>query len=110
LLYTLEQEPVERRIIEQCLREHLPFPQAIQNAPELWIGLGLYFGAFQDLDGDRPSGWTVRPIPLAAILNYCQAYNIVDEQREDLIYFLRAMDKAYIKHETKKQDKKKKKR
>jgi len=108
LLYTLEQGPVERRIIEQCLRERLPFPQAIQKAPDLWIGLELFFGAFMDLDGDRPSGWTVRPIPWTVIMDYAQAYNITGEQREDLLHFVRAMDKAYIERETKKQKRKKK--
>ena len=83
--------------MEQCLRERLPFPKAIQSAPELWLGLELFFGAFLDLDGDRPSGWTIRPIPWTALMNYAEAYNIVDEQREDLLYYVRAMDKAYIK-------------
>ena len=108
MLYTLEQAPNERRIIEQCLRERLPFPQAIEKAPELWIGLELFFGAFLDLDGDRPSGWSVRSIPWTIIMDYCQAYNIVDEQRDDLFYFVRAMDRAYIKRETDRQKKKKK--
>lgn len=104
----MEQGPVERKIIQTCLREHLPFPQAIRNAPDLWVGLGLYFGAFLDLDGDRPSGWTMRPIPWTAIIDYAQAYNIMDEQREDLLYFVRAMDKAYMAHVAKKEKRKKK--
>lgn len=98
----MEQGPVERKIIEQCLRERLPFPKAIQNAPELWLGLELFFGAFLDLDGDRPSGWTIRPIPWTSISDYAQAYNIVDEQREDLFHYIRAMDRAYIKRLEKK--------
>ena len=97
LLYTLEQSPHEKKIIQQCLRERLPFPQAIQKAPDLWIGLELFFGAFLDLDGDRPSGWSMRPIPWTSLMNYAEAYNIVDEQREDLFYYVRAMDKAYVK-------------
>ena len=87
----------------------MPFPQAIANAPDLWMGLELFFGAFLDLDGDRPSGWTMRPIPWAVIIDYAQAYNIVDEQREDLLYFVRAMDKAYMAHVTKKEKRKRKK-
>jgi len=98
----MEQGPYERNILEQCLRERLPIPQAIQNAPELWMGLELFFGAFLDLDGDRPSGWDIRPIPYLIMVDYCAAYNIVDEQREDLLYLVRAMDRAYIDHQKKK--------
>lgn len=107
MLYTVEQGPVERKIIEQCLRERLPFPRKIRDAPELWIGLELFFGAFIDLDGDRPSGWTLRPIPWARIMDYAEAYNIADEQREDLIFLVRMMDKAYLKHMEKKAQKNK---
>lgn len=107
MLYTLEQGPVERKIINQCLRERLPLPQAIQKAPVLWLGLELFFGAFLDLDGDRPSGWNMRPIPLLTIVDYAKAYNITGEQREDLLYYVRGMDRAYMKHETKKGKRKK---
>jgi len=109
LLYTLEQAPHERRIIEQCLRERLPFPQAIQKAPELWMGLELFYSAFLDLDGDRPSGWSLMRIPWTVMADYAHAYNIVDEQREDLFYLVREMDKAYVAHMDKKSKKKKKK-
>ena len=105
----MEQGPVERNIIKECLRERLPFPQAIQKAPDLWVGLELFFGAFLDLDGDRPSGWTVRPIPWTVMMDYAQAYNITGDQRDDLLYFVRAMDKAYIECVIKKQEKSKKK-
>lgn len=73
------------------------------------MGLELFYSAFLDLDGDRPSGWSVRPIPWTIMIDYCQAYNIVDEQREDLLYLVRAMDRAYIKHTNQKEKKKKKK-
>lgn len=106
LLYTLEQAPHEKKIIQQCLRERLPLPQAIQKAPDLWIGLELFFGAFLDLDGDRPSGWSMRPIPWTSLMNYAEAYNIVDEQREDLFFYVRAMDRAYIKRMDEKTKKK----
>jgi len=106
LLYTLEQGPIECKIIKQCLRERLPFPQAIQKAPDLWLGLELFFGAFLDLDGDRPSGWTMRPIPWTTIMDYAVAYNITGEQRDDLLCFVRGMDRAYMERETTKQKRK----
>ena len=52
----------------------------------------------------------MRPIPWTTILDYAQAYNIAGEQREDLLYFVRAMDKAYIEHMTNKQKRKRKKK
>ena len=60
------------------------------------MGLELFFGAYIDLDGDRPSGWSIRPIPWAVMRDYAECYEITGEQREDLFYFVRAMDKAYI--------------
>jgi len=102
----VEQGPVERRIIEQCLRERLPFPKRIANAPELWMGLELFYGAFLDLTTDRPMGWDARPIPWTAIRDYADAYDIRDEQREDLFDLVRAMDIAYLKHLEKKAKKK----
>lgn len=92
------QGPVEKRIIEQCLRERLPFPKTIESAPELWIGSELWFGAFLDLDGDRPSGWDIRPIPWMVIKDYARTYDFEEDQANDLFYFVRGMDKAYIKH------------
>ncbi len=61
------------------------------------MGLGLFFNAYIDLDSDRPSGWTARPIPWRAIMDYAQAYNITGEQRDDLLYHVREMDRAYLK-------------
>jgi hypothetical protein len=96
LLYALEQGPVEKRIIDQCMRERLPLPQRIQDAPELWIGLELYYGAFVDLNTCRPSGWGMCPIPWTAIADYASVYRITGEQKDDLFYFVRAMDAAFM--------------
>ena len=98
MLYTIVQGPVEKRIMQQCLRERVPFPKAIENAPDLWFGSELFFGAFLDLDGDRPSGWDVRPIPRSVIMDYCRESEITGEQADDVFTIVRKMDKAYIKH------------
>jgi len=42
------------------------------------------------------------------MMDYCQAYNIVDDQRDDLLYLVRAMDRAYIDHMAAKEKRKKK--
>lgn len=89
----------ERRIITECMRSRLPLPAKIQDAPELELGLELYFGAFFDLSTCRPnSGMGLSPIPWSAIEEYACVYEFDPEQREDLLYLVRAMDQAYIKH------------
>jgi len=89
------------------MRERLPLPKRIQNAPEMWIGLELYYGAFLDLNTCRPSGWSVCPIPWTAIADYAVAHEIKGEQRDDLFYFIRYLDSAYLKYYEKKNKSKK---
>jgi hypothetical protein len=87
----------------------MPLPKAIANAPELWQGLELFYTAFMDLTTCRPLGMSEGPIPWTAIAEYCDRYDIADEQREDLFYFLREMDTAYLKarvEQSKKEQKK----
>lgn len=96
MLYTLEQGPVEERILRQCQREHLPLPERIKNAPQLELGLELYYTAFLDLMtsrggmGDGAISWQV-----------AQEYGLVnsfdEEQIEDLHYHITRMDDAYMK-------------
>jgi hypothetical protein len=62
------------------------------------MGLELFYGAFLDLSYDRGSGWNIGPIPRWAIKDYADDYEIVGEQREDLFFFVRAMDNAYRKY------------
>lgn len=57
----------------------------------------MYLQAFFDLDSERSHSMGITVIPWSAIDNYARAYDFSDEQREDLIYFLRAMDNAHTK-------------
>lgn len=98
----MEQGPVEQNIIRQCMREGLALPNKIQNAPELGFGLQLYMGAFLDLNTDRPTGWGPTQIPFSAIMAYADVYQIEGEQREDLLYFVRGMDAAFLDYHSKK--------
>jgi hypothetical protein len=98
LLYALEQGPQEQWIIEQSVRKRMPLPKAILNAPELWMGLELFYTAFMDLTTCRPLGMSEGPIPWTAIVQYCDRNGIEDEQREDMFFHLRSMDTAYLKH------------
>lgn len=100
--YYLVQGQSERKIIEQCMRERLPLPDAIQNAPELLPGLDIYLTAFFDLNSSRQYGMTAGPIPWIVINEYCKVNELDPQQRDDMFYFIREMDNHYIKYLSKK--------
>jgi len=74
-----------------------PIPDAILNAPDLEMGLGLYQSAFWDLDTCRRNNDTSKgPIPWTAIFTYCEQYHIEGDQRDDMFYHISEMDHAYL--------------
>jgi len=91
-------EQVEQNIIDQCLRFNEPIPERIANKPELLKGLNVYLQAFLDLDSDRLN----EVISWSSIITYAGYYGFDFEQTEDLIFFVREMDTAYLKHMNKK--------
>ena len=104
LEYTLTQAPAEQAIIRQCMREGLPLPNRIANAPELQLGLELYYDAFWELSTSRPSGFGVGPIPWLAVCEYARAYDFDEEQSVWLQQLVRVMDKTYLEHHASKED------
>ena len=68
----------------------------------MWIGLELFYGVYVDLSSCRPIGWGPGPIPWTAVDQYARRYGIVGEQFDDLVYYIRAMDLAYLAHYDKK--------
>lgn len=98
---------VEERIIEQAIQAGEDLPDKVKNAPQLLRGLSLYYNAFQELTSCRAFGMGVGPIPWQAINDYCLTYEITDEQREDMFFYIGVLDATYRTHvETKsKQDK-----
>lgn len=96
MLYTLEQGPTEKMIIEQCMRENRQLPRAIQGAPELFVGLSLYYGAYLDLQSTRPLGWGDGKISWTSVYEYCLANNYSEEQHEDLQFYVVKLDEAYL--------------
>jgi hypothetical protein len=77
-------------------------PKPIQEAPELQLGLELFYGAFFDLASCRTSGMGEGPIPWSAIRDYCVTFEIEGEQREDMFYHVRALDVAYLERQAEK--------
>lgn len=89
--------------MEQCARSRMPLPPKIANAPEVQFGLHLYYLAFMDLTSCRGTGYgTEGPISWLAVNAYADAKEIVDEQREDLFYFVGKMDLVYLNHKAQK--------
>lgn len=62
----------------------------------------LYLNAFMDLNTCRPSGFGVAPIPWTATDAYCARMNLPNEQWEDMLYHIRALDAVYCAHKGKK--------
>jgi len=87
------------------MRERLPLPSRIQNAPSLELGLELYYGAFLDLNSCRPIGMDEGPIPWIAIFDYCDRLGIEGEQREDMFHHVRVLDLAYFEFKSSKRPK-----
>jgi len=81
--------------MRQALRTGQPVPEHILNAPELQLGLQLYFQAFLDLDGERLS--PTSPIPWTSIRSYAEAYQLDQSQTSDLFYLIKRIDSAHLK-------------
>jgi hypothetical protein len=78
------------------MAERSELPRRIRDAPQLDIGLELYYQAFWDLTTCRPSGYSVGPIPWSSIKEYSELCELDPEQVEDLFVFIRIMDNAYL--------------
>ncbi|HWM89403.1 MAG TPA: hypothetical protein VN493_01405 [Thermoanaerobaculia bacterium] len=53
--------------------------------------------AFVLLSPSRNMGWGAGAIPLTEVRAYCEMFEIEPEEREDLLYLLRALDEEYLK-------------
>lgn len=103
----MEQGPTEKFIIEQCIRNRMPLPEKIKNAPMLELGLELYYVAFLDLNTCRHIGFGEGPIPWAVTRQMAdEELGLEDEQREDLFYYVAKMDTAYLEYRAKETEKK----
>lgn len=83
-------------MVQSALRGGRPIPKAVANAPELFLGLELYLKAFFELDSCRHHGMGPASIPWTDIAGYAAIHDFDDEQRDDLIYFIRRLDNAHL--------------
>lgn len=100
----MEQAPVSRTIIRQCLADGIELPSKFANAPRLWPWLKLYWDAFWDLTTCRSSGLSVAPIPWSAVRDYAETFEFDDEQTSSLYFLVRAMDNAYMDYRARKKE------
>lgn len=84
------------------MREGIPLPDRIQNAPSLWPGLTLYYNGFMDLVASRMTGFGLGPIWWSTIQTYCEAMGLSEDQTEAMHHHVKEMDTAYLKHMSKK--------
>lgn len=74
------------------------------EAPQLWLGSELFWGAFWDLTTCRTTGLSVAPIPWSAMKEYADLLELDDEQTESLFLLVRAMDNAYMDFRARKKE------
>jgi len=84
------------------MREGLPLPDRIQNAPELLPGLELYYIGFIDLSDSRSLGMGLGPIPWFTVQQYCKEFALDEDQTEAMHHHIKVMDAAYLEHQRKK--------
>lgn len=89
-------------MIRECYLRKRALPERIQNAPDLFIGLELYFQAFTELNTCRSTGWSVGPIPSWCIDEFADRLNLTCDETEDLHYHIRTMDKAFLDYMSRK--------
>lgn len=84
------------------MREGLPLPQRIENAPSILPGLELYYTGFMDLMSSRQVGMGYGPIWWETVQRYCDHAELGYEQTEAMHYHIKNLDTVYLKHLSKK--------
>lgn len=80
------------------MRSNQPLPSPIANAPEIPLGLGFFYKAFQELSSERMEG----PIPGSAIRAFCRDEGVTGELIDDVMYHTRNLDNALLEYRRKK--------
>ena len=70
-------------------------------APKLRVGLAWYLESFSELDTCRQI--ENAPIPFVAITAYASHHGLEGDDIDDLMYYVRSMDNAFLKHSIEKQ-------
>lgn len=78
------------------MRFGLPLPDRIQNAPELLLGLQLYYQGFIELTSCRQIGMALGPVSYLSMMEYCRAVGIEGDQRDDFLWITSRLDQRYL--------------
>ncbi len=81
----------------------MPIPNAIKNAPALFMGLELYLLGFLDLSSSRQSGMSLGDIPWGAIQEYCDRSGLDDVQTANMHHHINQMDIAWKQYQKSKE-------
>ena len=94
--------PVETAIITQAVRSGKAVPKKILDAPQLFMGLEIFFLAFLALNDERQVGFGEGPIPWRAMSEWCIANEVDEDTVPDVFYHVKQMDAAYLKRSAEK--------
>ncbi len=98
--------PIEQNLIKQAKRFKEPLPDRIKNKPKLGLGLDYFLEAFYVLEHDRTwlTGMAVIPLPLpwGTLVKYAEVHELTGVLFEELLYFVRELDIAYVQYLTQK--------
>lgn len=86
----------------EALREGKHIPDEIAFAPEIMIGLEIYYIAFQELSDSRNIGRGLGPIPWKVVKEYCDYLELDEDQREAMHHHVSKMDGAFLEFNRKK--------
>jgi len=88
------------------MKQGLPIPQRIRDAPQLLPGLEVYYQAFLDLCTERQVGFGEGPIPSSSIDYYISQRSwFTEEDRVWMRALVRRLDIEYLKHRDSKRGK-----
>lgn len=88
------------------MRQGMPIPKRIQNAPVLLMGLEVFLVGFLDLTGSRQLGMGGSgPIPWAAVREYCLLTDLDEDQMDDMHYHIGRLDAVWQNYQAQKEKK-----
>jgi len=91
----------EQKALEMCIHQGMPLPARIENAPQPAECCILFWAAFHELTSTRSIGFSIGPIPWTAVKAWADEHELVGSVREDLFFYVSAMDEEFLNHHVK---------
>lgn len=93
---------VEAAIRREAKRFKEPLPKRVENKPYLFLGMALYLNAWFELDTERERP---RSISRSICFQYAYDFDLTEEQRDDLWFYIQRADTVFLEWWKKKQPK-----